>query len=124
MQCGGGIGPSPCTVRILPLGSPTGPLKRSYVHVPVVCWPWHVPGLVLAWLRAGLGWVRVYRVGGGVLPSHGVLVLPGPNHWYCQAHRVPAGTPRPAWPLRTPAAPAPVHTRLRTNKGEISLIIY
>ena len=68
---------------ILPLGSPTGTRKRSYVHVPRV--PAAVVSAVLPGC-AGPGWVPggVYRVGtgrgipGGYYPAP-TLVLPGPN---------------------------------------------
>ena len=54
-----------CKTRcvLLPLGSPTGPLKRSYVHVPVVPWSrrgggaGHERGVLWCGLGGYTGWV-------------------------------------------------------------------
>ena len=67
------------------------------------------------------GW---YREGG--IPVYYPATLPAPYIGIARAqpltgprYRVPHGTPGPSRTLRTPWAPAPSDTRLRTNKGEI-----
>ena len=58
----------PCTVRILPLGSPWMVSKRSYVQCRVVpAWSLSAVLPVRAWEAVGWG-IRVLG-GGGVVPS-------------------------------------------------------
>ena len=74
-----------------------------------------------AWTSDGLFTVRVYGEGctggwvpgwgipggyRGVLPSRLIGIVRAQPLTY-GAHRVPSGTPGPAWALRTPEAPAP-----------------
>ena len=84
-------------VRITPLGSPTRPLKRSYVHVPSVLDTVFVPGTSMS--AGGVvypGWCGWVGTGWVVLPPWhppSTLVLPGPNHCLKPAYLRPPGTP-------------------------------
>ena len=61
----------------------------------------------------GVGQCGTQVGGGGVVPGIAPsrypagtslrLVLPGPNQWYIPGYEVPAGTPGPCRPFRTPA---------------------
>ena len=66
---------------LIPLGSPTGGLKVSYVHAPSGPRAWRCMFITGPGCLAGLTG-RVYRVGipGWVLPGYS----PPTNHWYCQ----------------------------------------
>ena len=86
IRAAAGSRPRTYSVRIQPLGSPTGLLERSYVHVPGVLYTVFVPGTGMSageWCTRGGagGWVPGGYTGVGTA-QRGRLVLPGPNQ--CQ----------------------------------------
>ena len=113
-------------VRILPLGSPTGQLKRSYVHVPSVLAT--VSGTVLVDVRAG--WRTRGGAVGGIPGGCYTGYYPAMLHWYCQGPTIshsprylrPPGTPSPCWALRTPGSSHSAYAPLLDNRARFHQI--
>ena len=103
MPCAGVL-PSPwCTVRYLPLGSPSGRLKRLSGITPAPLRPTYTLGAVGSGVP---GWVRVGGYWEGGIPG----TYPPTTDWYCQGPTNDCQRLlRPPMALQAPPGPSAHH---------------